>query len=61
MAGATSALRMQALRAGAPVGSNLHSGVATLPQINFVDATGSAATLSLRLGNNTCAARAEFP
>lgn len=37
---------------------NLHSGIATLAQVNFLNATGNAATLDLRLNNATCASNA---
>lgn len=57
-AAATPALRMQALRAAAPIGNNLRSGIATLAQINFINATGNVAAINLRLNNANCAAGA---
>lgn len=54
---ATPALRMQALRA-ASTGNNLRSAIATLAQINFINATGDAANVNLRLNNANSAAGA---
>jgi hypothetical protein len=56
-AAVTPALRMQAFRA-ASTGNNLRSGIATLSQINFINATGDAANVNLRLNNANCAAGA---
>lgn len=57
-AGSNSALRMQALRAATPANNNLHSGFATLSQINFMDADGDASTVNLRLNNANSASGA---
>lgn len=51
----TTALRLQAMRAAAPLGNNLRSGVATLAQINFVNATGDSSAVNLRLNADNCA------
>ena len=58
---ATPALRMQAMRAAAPAGNNLRSGIASLSLINFVNATGNAASVDLRLNNSNAAAGAAAP
>lgn len=58
LTGATAALRMQNLRGQTPVGNNLRSGIATLAQINFVNALGNGGNLDLRLNNANCAAGA---
>ena len=60
-AAATPALRMQALRAAAPTGNNLRSGIATLSQINFINTNGNTASVNLRLNNANCAASAGIP
>jgi len=58
LTGASSALRMQSLRGQTPVGNNLRSGIATLAQINFVNALGNGGNINLRLYNANCAAGA---
>ncbi|MBL7779084.1 MAG: T9SS type A sorting domain-containing protein [Chitinophagales bacterium] len=47
---------MQALRFN--TGGDLNSGIGSLSQINFVNATGDAANVNLRLNNANCAAGA---
>lgn len=58
LTGVTAALRMQNLRGQAPIGNNLRSGIATIAQINFINATGNATNVNLRLNNDNCAAGA---
>ncbi len=55
---ATPALRLQAMRANAPAGNNLHSGIATFSKINFVNAAGNSSAVDLRLNSSTSAADA---
>lgn len=57
LAGSTAALQLQNLRAAA--GNNLHSGAATISQINFISALNAApGSLDLHLNNATCASDA---
>lgn len=59
IAGSTPALRLQTLRGqAANIGNNLRSGIATLSKINFVNATGDTAAISLQLNIDNCAAGA---
>ncbi len=57
LSGATSALKMQNLRYTV-LGSNLNSGVATLSQINFANATGDTSAVSLKLNSPSSASNA---
>ncbi len=57
----SAALRMQAMRAQAPVGNNLRSGIASLALINFINSSGDAASVNLRLNNSNAAAGAASP
>jgi trimeric autotransporter adhesin len=54
-AAATTALRLQAMRAQIPLGNNLRSGIATLAQINFINATGDSSAVDLQLNVDNCA------
>jgi hypothetical protein len=61
LAGTTAALRLQNLRGNTTAGvfgNNLHSGIGTMGQINFIDDAGDAANINLRLNNITSAANA---